>query len=167
MSPLTCSSSSGSLVASATVQSVISAARIRPVSSTARWSFLLAHHSEARRVDDEVNGTFSWSLTHPRLESTGPAGERGVVGRVEVDAHQRKDRGEQSLSLSPRRVEEEPEDKRRLDDQICVALPASALPRALGSQEARASGENQMVRSPRRARARSYSAKFRTLYLVL
>ena len=90
--------------------------------------------------------------------------ERGVIGCREIDAQHPEDRCQEALGLTQRSVEDETERQGGFDGEIGI-LEVPAPPAA--AHVAIASGVSQRVTSPRRTRARSYSAQFPTRYVVL
>ena len=93
--------------------------------------------------------------------------ERGVIGGREIDAQHPEDRGQEALGLTQRSVEEETERQggsmARSEYWSCPLR----LPTPAAAHGAIASGVSQRVTSPRRTRARSYSAQFPTRYVVV
>ena len=93
--------------------------------------------------------------------------ERGVIGCREIDAQHPEDRCQEALGLTQRSVEDETERQGGFDGEIGIlelpAPPADASRCPRGDP----SGVSQRVTSPRRTRARSYSAQFPTRYVVV
>ena len=93
--------------------------------------------------------------------------ERGGIGCREIDAQHPEDRCQEALGLTQRSVEDETERQGGFDGEIGILeLPAPPAD-AAAAHVAIASGVSQRVTSPRRTRARSYSAQFPTRYVVL
>ncbi len=91
--------------------------------------------------------------------------EGGVIGRFEIESHQRKYGSQKTLSLAQWEIEDEAQRQSRLN-RVIGELPLSR-PVGAGFQTAIASSEIQRVISPRWTRARSYLAQLLTRYLVL
>ena len=95
--------------------------------------------------------------------------ERGVIGCREIDAQPPEDRCQDALGLTQRYVEDEPERQGGFDGEIgMLELPAPPADASRAAAHvAIASGVSQRVTSPRRTRARSYSAQFPTRDVVV
>ena len=94
-------------------------------------------------------------------------GERGVIGRGQVETQHPEDRRQDAFSLPQGQVEEEPERQRGFDGEIgTLPLPATCAD-AHGLPSGDRIGANHTVISPRWTSARSDAGQFPTWYFVL
>ena len=91
-----------------------------------RGPFTLAHDREARAVDNEMQAGTRGGATQREVEMLATPGERGVIGRGQVETQHPEDRRQEAFSLPQRQVEDEPERQRGFDGKIGILpLPAT------------------------------------------
>ena len=79
-----------------------------------RGPFTLAHDREARAVDNEMQAGTRGGATQREVEMLATPGERGVIGRGQVETQHPEDRRQEAFSLPQGQVEDEPEQQRGL-----------------------------------------------------
>ena len=130
------------VVASSTLASVRARATITPDRSTPRCrvfqprlprppSFAAAH-SPSPTIESPVLSTMRWQAgtgggaTKREVEMLATPGERGVIGRGQVETQHPEDRRQEAFSLPQGQVEDEPERQRGFDGEIGILqLPAT------------------------------------------
>ena len=91
-----------------------------------------AHDRQARAVDDHVKARAGRDSIKPDVKVLAAPGERGVVGRVELEAQHPEERAHEPLGLTDGQVEEKPERQYRFDGDIRVLLLPAARADARG-----------------------------------
>src|SRR5580698_7136320 len=100
--------------------------------------FALAVNLQARAVDQKMQWLVTVNSLRQDREIAATAAQRGMVGDGNVDLQQAGDRSQQTLSLSQRLMEDQPEREARLDgdrrvDRLTTPLAGSrGLPRCDG-----------------------------------
>ena len=91
-----------------------------------RGPFTLAHDRKARAVDNEMQAGTRGGATQREVEMLATPGERGVIGRGQVETQHPEDRRQEAFRLPQGQVEEEPERQRGFDGEIgTLPLPAT------------------------------------------
>ena len=91
-----------------------------------RGPFTLAHDRESRAVDNEMQAGTGGGATQREVEMLATPGERGVIGRGQVETQHPEDRRQEAFSLPQGQVEDEPERQRGFDGEIGILqLPAT------------------------------------------
>ena len=97
-----------------------------PSSMFRRGPFTLAHDREARAVDNEMQAGTGGGATQREVEMLATPGERGVIGRGQVETQHPEDRRQEAFSLPQGQVEDKPERQRGFDGEIGILqLPAT------------------------------------------
>ena len=97
-----------------------------PSSIFRRGPFPLAHDRESRAVDNEMQAGTCGDATQREVEMLATPGERGVIGRGQVETQHPEDRRQEAFSLPQGQVEDEPERQRGFDGEIGILpLPAT------------------------------------------
>ena len=97
-----------------------------PSSMFRRGPFTLAHDREARAVDHEMQAGTCGGATKREVEMLATPGERGVIGRGQLETQHPEDRRQEAFSLPQGQVDDEPERQRGFDGEIGrLQLPAT------------------------------------------
>ena len=91
-----------------------------PSSMFRRGPFTLAHDREARAVDNEMPAGTRGGATQREVEMLATPGERGVIGRGQVETQHPEDRRQEAFSLPQGQVDDEPERQRGFDGEIGI-----------------------------------------------